>query len=330
MTRSESKAPPVPTLHELELVTFNVGLAPTVARRAERAPKIAEAVGSATADVLCLQEVWGQADVERIEGALERAGRTVVRGPRQSAERATQCSQNDVNAIRACVDRSCRGSNDQVACVLAHCRSLVSRLSADCVSCLAQDPDLDPTEALRSCSAGRTSTDFVYSGNTGLLLALAEAPKKTETFLLPSKNVARGVVLARSEAPPLDVYCTHFTARGELGSRAEWQRLAAEQARVLVREVERRSGDRAVAVLGDLNFENDAPAFEAFVDSRFRSEYAERDGRCTLCGGGPRFVIDHVLTREPLRPTSAARIWDDAALSDHHAVRVTVALPTRS
>jgi endonuclease/exonuclease/phosphatase family metal-dependent hydrolase len=207
---------------------------------------------------------------------------------------------------------------------------VATQLSAGCVSCLAQDPDLAPSQALSSCEAGRSSTDYVYSGNTGLVLALGKIPVRTDTFLLPSENVARGVIHARLEDPPVDVYCTHFTARGELPSRAEWERVSAQQVEVLLREIATRSGEGPVAVLGDLNFGADAAAFGELEQSRFESSYAKRDGRCTLCAAGPRFVIDHVLTRDPLRVHRVDRVWDQDELSDHHGVQVAVTLPIRS
>lgn len=304
--------------------TFNAGLAPSVGQRAERAPRIEAELAKLEADVLCLQEVWGEAAQARASEVLSGRGMHVLKGPQREAVAHASCSPVEVRDIQACLERNCQAKGDSVECAYAHCSAVVARLSTQCTSCLAHDPDQTPSAALRACTAGRKTADSVYQGGTGLLLALREEPAVRSTTLLPSAIVARGIVHARLGQSRLDVYCTHLASRGEYPSPSAWREISERQVEALHREVETKSGSGAAVVLGDLNFTvAEISLFAPLRRAGFISAYAMEDGRCTYCGGGGSGqVIDHVLTRPPLRVTSVARVLDGPGLSDHFGVRV--------
>lgn len=311
----------------LSVATFNTGLSPTVAKRAERAGYLVESLRSLDADVVCLQELWSERDRARLQ-ALE-PEYTVTVGKAESERQSLRCSTREATLIDSCLGTHCAGSDDLPRCALARCRSVVTHLSPSCAGCISQHAE-DSTwgDALRSCRTGRVGSGHAYDGALGLVMLTRQRPLRIRTEALPSGRVARGLLhVALSDG--IDVFCTHLSAPGEALGGTTQRDLQRGQIDAIVGRI-RQSGSTPAVLLGDFNATLRDSLLVPLLDLGFSAPYLQGDGRCTYCSAGGGSIIDHIFLEEPLRGARPMRIFDEPlpaigmTLSDHFGVLLMV------
>ncbi len=357
-----------PAAATLRLTTWNAGLADGfVPYTPERRPLAIAAIAAIDADVVCLQEVWQDADVDAvIDGAAATFPHTyhVATNDDASVGLPPACTPGEAGPLKVCVEAGCSAAPDLADCALSKCGPEFQATSLGCQTCMAANIALTIPEIFQACALG--SSQFTFAGRNGLIL-LSRTPLKQPTMtVLESFLVKRAVISAQVDTPAgaLPVLCTHLSAGlaqvKYAGKAASWEAEQAEQVvavRALVASVADADG-RAV-VMGDTN---SGPAIAPDIDGEAEANYvqlvgsdlvdpwvAQADRTCTWCADNPLTgypkggtLIDHVLLRGGAKlatNATATRILDgpievehDGAkvtvrLSDHYGVSVTVTLP---
>jgi endonuclease/exonuclease/phosphatase family metal-dependent hydrolase len=327
----------------LSLVTLNnaigVGLAPYAPERLDAIVRDLPALG---ADVLCLQELWQPADMERLTLALA--------GDYPYTHRAVQatgggagaaCTTAEADSLLACLNEHCAGveAAGLPLCAIASCADAFSAVSMSCQQCVIANQGADGVEHLVQICSAADGEAASYQDQNGLLL-LSKLPLLEPDFLrLESALGDRGVLSARvatGVAGSLRVYCTHLAATLRevpyTGSYGSWQGERVEQIERWLDWVGETRGSAQLAVLmGDLNCGPETPlahgaspdAYARFVAAGFEDPYADEDGRCTFCGSNPLnaavgdpdegALIDHILFSglPSATPRSASRVLDE-------------------
>lgn len=313
-------------------VTYNAGLATGFVDYAtERLPKLAELIAGLDADVVCLQEVWTEADAAAIVAGVATAfpySHRVV--TRDTSVGPAACTTAESDPLVACMDAKCPGvpAGEVSSCALDNCRPEFGALSSTCVNCIVANIGKEVSEIIGLCKTG--SPKYAYEGSNGLLL-LSRAPLKAKASEnLSSTNVQRSVLGATVSLPGIgavEVACTHLssdlTSIGVTytGPDGSWAGENAAQAEAVWAFASGRSANALKVVLGDMNSgpaflpevkaEIPDAAFKVYADAGLidfpASLAAEADGRvCTYCESNTlvheegSVQIDHIyLTKVP-------------------------------
>lgn len=350
-----------PEQDTLRVLTFNSGLAPgDVPHADERAPAVAAALAASDADVLCLQELWRDADYEAVRAAAARHPFAA----RRAAEPAESvgCAREELGPVRGCAEASCPGlaGGELADCALRSCDAQVAAVSGSCVNCMLGviSGGGGIAEIDAGCAVeGGGGAGFLYDGAFDVAL-LTSLPVVAEGSLALDASVVRASVQhVQVESPlgPVHVFCTHLASPldslgpypGELGSWEQEQEHQIEQVLAFVEE--RAGGAGPVVLTGDLNTGPGVPAagiapvrpglYARFAAAGFESPFVEQpEAACTYCGSPPE-LIDHVLVRGLDAARSAARRWVDpiritvagdsleTPLSDHVGLELTLSRP---
>ncbi len=237
---------------EVTVDAFNVALAGAfIPYEAERREPIADAIAAHDADVICLQEVWTQADKELIrdraaqtfpysalfendldtpvDDPTDQQGQippapTTVPCPDEffDADELTIKEQMDV-AID-CVQDNCStdmGRTTSAKCASDACSIAVAPLlfGADpqhqrCYACvIPQLPTATFAEMRASCPTV-VNQDLAFGGQNGVMLLSRHPLKNTENWVIPGTWNRRSILKATVELPngaELDTYCNHLT-----------------------------------------------------------------------------------------------------------------------
>ncbi len=317
----------------LTVTTFNAGLARGFVPYAdERLPFISPGVLGLESDVVCLQEVWDDDQIARIE---EETGDTFPhRYFAKTVEEAGDpaCTEEDTTDLVACVEENCADvvPDDLAGCVLGSCGEQFMATESDCQSCAVSNLGQSFEEILNVClTSGAT---LAYGGHNGLMI-LSKLPLQTTEFrTLPSTVTQRAILRAQVEVSDgiAEVFCTHLAAdlsalieypEGEFASFEEEQ---AAQIELLHTYMDEADEEAPVIVLGDFNTGPDGDSFDAELpenydallrDGLLASPYAEADdAECTFCfdnalvgegQGGGGVLLDHVL----LLRAESMRAW---------------------
>ena len=351
--------PPEPA--PLTTVTWNVGLALGYVEHApERLPHIVAALEKETADVVCLEEVWLEADRTAVKTALETAGYHVAIYVTTGA--AGGCTAEEVAPLQTCVAANCDTvpPSELIGCAIEHCAAEVGGVSSACQGCLTEDLTKPLPEIVAACVDNVNANAYVFGGHNGLVLA-TRAPLTDEKHIdfkasLTWRSLITGTIVHPGWGP-IRLGCTHLTADltappydGEFGS---WE---AEQAQQIDQAVTELGGTAPTLFLGDLNcgpdggadYVGELPAnFAKLTTAGWRPHLV---GKCTFCddenpligGTGPGAQIDHILANAAFPDTGTpdiARTYDQpvdievggatitSRLSDHYALRVTFPKP---
>ena len=343
-------------LSDLSLSTFNaaigVGLAPYAD---QRLPAIEGALASLDADVVCLQELWEAADIERVTEALRGEFPHSHRSVRSSAETAAGCTDSEATLLLTCLEENC--ANVETAglplCAIRNCADDFTLVSMGCQECVIANQSASDVGSLIANCATDDGEAARYENQTGLLL-LSKLPLSGLDFLeLESTLGDRGVLAARVQTSlvgSVDVYCTHLAASLNevpyMGPYGSWQGERVVQISHFLEWVDAtRAPGGAAVLLGDMNCGPETArarsaspdAFARFVDAGFEDPYAELDGRCTFCSSNPLngfatdvdqgALIDHVLLSgfEAFESRTASRIFDDPIEISADGLAVTTA-----
>lgn len=313
----------------ISLATWNAGLAPNfVSLAAERSSAAIAAAVAIDADVICLQEVWIDADVATATASAKLAGYTTVYVDAMKedvANLAIACTEGDTVDLAPCAQKHCVPSDNLVGCVQTKCGPELAALSPTCLGCLASNLHLDFNGILDACAKGGGS--YTFSGHHGLMLLARVPVTKTERLVLDSTLIQRAVLHARVAAgagrPAMDVYCTHLAAglssipyTGEHGSWEGEQAVQIDELGTWITAT--TTAGNAVALLGDLNcgpavskdIVAEMPAnWKKVLDLGFVDPWPASPGAaCTFCGdntlvasgadtGGEGAIIDHIALR---------------------------------
>jgi endonuclease/exonuclease/phosphatase family metal-dependent hydrolase len=313
---------------DVAAVTYNAGLAPgMVPFAAPRTRPLAEAVGRATFDILCLQEVW-TADGQRavIDSLRLPPEQVLAFDTTDLAESGdARCDEGELSPLIACAGRECGAdaTEDQTLCALHHCqRELLLLYLRDprCLQCLTSHVGEDVRGIGRSCVGA--SASHVYGGRNGVILASRWRLYDKEVMLLPASDANRAALFARVEVPgrgPMQVACTHLSAPQRVSPSYpgfdDWEDEQIAQTRLIAARLRGRAAGAPSLFLGDMNFGpglseavqgNSPRAWDEAVRLGFISPAAAADPPfCSICpedtlrGGYAGHLIDHALALDP-------------------------------
>jgi len=322
------------------VVNFNAGLAAGYVDYApERLPLLGPALSALQADVVCLEEVWTDADAAALIAATQavfpHSYREATSDGGGSAEPA--CTVDEIGPLQTCALANCAevAAENLATCVLGKCGPEFQSVSDACQGCLASQIGKPLADMVANCTTS-SGGKYAYEGRNGVLLLSKHPLASTEFLQFESYVNARVVLHARVEAPGLtpDVFCTHLTAdlsadleyAGTYGSWGEEQGAQIDQMLTWIGE-KAASVDGPVVLAGDLNC---GPAFlpdgitgehvenyDKLTDADWADPFAEATGVvCSWCGdnplvgGGDSTILDHVLVKGTGFTSSAARVLD--------------------
>ncbi len=194
--------------------TYNLGLATGYVDYAEeRRPKLIELVQTFNTDVICMQEVWTEADAAAVvAGVAATYPYSYYETISDDTVGPPACTEADTVDLLACVEDKCEDvpSSEITNCVLNNCSAEFGALPDACVNCLAANIGKEIPEIVSICQAG--SPKFTYGGANGLLV-ISRAPISNPQHLkLESSLVQRSVLGVTVNLPLLGkvaVACTH-------------------------------------------------------------------------------------------------------------------------
>lgn len=347
LTPALAEEPAPAPLAPLTLTTFNLGLAHgAVALADERLPEQIKSLEGFDSDVLCLQEVWTDADVQAITGALKGTYPYSLRERTEdTTDESTPCGIVKTLRMSRCANKKCLDKGISVfECVdTGPCKERYDALSDDCQRCLGANTS-DPS----SCAMGGAQ-EYANDGRNGLLL-LSRKPLANAAYVpMEAYIVTRGVLTADIEG--YRVMCTHMTA--DLGMLpypvgapvTTWAQEHRAQVDLLAELAE---AGRCNVLVGDLNTGPSAADIDAELPESWARLGEQGFGEpipaplCTFCSDNPlagvdrRWNLDHVMFDGCPASLGASyeRVFDqpirveghpeDTFLSDHYGVRVRI------
>ncbi len=333
----------------LEVITYNTGLAPGLVNYATpRAPYVVEALKDARWDVMCLQEVWKDADRDAIIAALgltpEQALFVDTRGKNENP--GDRCNAAQIAPLVACVAERCSNeSRDERMTICAHerCKFAVALVyfggGKSCLNCLLANIGESLEGSVSSCLGKGASR--IYGGRNGIIL-LSKAPLRNKEALdVPASGGNRVGLLATVDvaglSQPLEIACTHLSSPAEIPPTqtdySDWESEQRAQLTIISSRLLARAGIRPAILMGDLNTSDAVGGLSAVSPSvwgdAMRLGYSNAIPKtiapfCTECRGnklvtgldGDGDAIDHVLIANTthanlLVPSCAERVFAD-------------------
>jgi len=344
------------------VTTFNAGLARNYVPHVDaRRDAIIAALADLDSEVICLQEVWEDADVDAVKaGVKARFPHAYHVATTGEVAGGPACAPQALAPLGECVSGPCKGQEDLPGCVMKECAASFMGLPGDCRTCLAANLAKPMDEALAACT-GDGGSSLAYGGRNGLLLLSKHPLLETSHLVLDSFLLRRVALHAKVQVTggDVDLFCTHLTAPLDeveyQGAHVTWEREQGHQVAQLIEWVEETAAGQSAILMGDMNC---GPAFEEwevtasspenftkFYDAAFRSPYTQEHGHCTWCAksnalirGEDLHILDHVLfVRFGEEFLLAERVLDaqrvktadgEVPLSDHYGVRVAFEVPS--
>jgi endonuclease/exonuclease/phosphatase family metal-dependent hydrolase len=184
------------------IATFNAGLAVGYLPLAEeRAPHVIEALSRASAELLCVQEVWLESHWEALRAAsapnLPHAFRLPPTG---DAAPATACSREELTPLTACAREHCAdlaSTGGLGNCVLQRCGTSALSLSAPCLNCLLRHPVGDAERIAAACvtPAAPNASAAAPNASAAAPNASAAAPNASAAAPNASARPPRGAAI---------------------------------------------------------------------------------------------------------------------------------------
>ena len=327
---------------ELTLVSFNAALGVGLAPYAEqRLAALERSLPELDADVICLQEVWVPADIERLTANLASLYPHALRSVRAAGADGATCTESEAALLSTCLADNCAGVEREglAICAVSSCAGPFAQVSMGCQQCIAANQATMDVENLTTlCGPAGEGSAAAYVDQSGLLLLSRYPLEDLGYFRLDSSLGDRGVLTARlltTFMGPVDLHCTHLAASLSdvpyTGPYGSWPGERLRQIdQLLERTAETRVASGSTLLLGDMNCGPSTPlaeaaspdAFARFVEAGFSAPYAEGDGRCTFCDNNPLnglvsdpdegALIDHVLvSSEGAEATASERVLDE-------------------
>jgi endonuclease/exonuclease/phosphatase family metal-dependent hydrolase len=348
---------------DLTVVAYNIGMARGyVDHAAERFDHILAALNDLEgADVVCLQEVWDDADVT----ALIEATRSTYPESHMHRSRLTDfpveegmappCTEEETASLVACSVPLCDGEADLATCVLENCGEQFGDLSEECQGCAAQNLSLGNVPAIVEACTTTGGDRYSYDGHNGLLL-LSKTPISDADFVvMPSFLTVRGILYGVVNG--VGIVCTHLTATlEEPAYSGEYDSYDAENAAHVEQVIAYMNGkhvDTPAIIAGDFNngpaagdgITADLPDnYQLFIADGWADPNVDSDAPlCTWCDDNPlagsgiqNAMLDHIMVKNAT-VSSFERIYDgridiekddgmtlNVCLSDHYGLRATL------
>ena len=330
-------------------LTYNLGLLSAVGLDRQRLPRIIEAMKETRASVVCLQEVWTEADYQAISTALKNYYPHSFRHQTDdtSTYDSAPCQLSQALATQKCAGEMCTPKGISLFECMSDenlCKTQYDAFSDDCKLCLAANTDAATSCAMGTNKAARQS----FGGRNGLVLLSwheIENPTYTE---YETSLVNRGVLTATIEGRT--VQCTHLSAELDIvpykkGTFDSWA--AEHKAQLPV--IDKAGPDKGCRVLlGDMNTgpktETLMPEIEQNFPGFAAAGWTETwdAPQCTFCpdneltGVETGRFIDHIFFKgcNAKATYEYSRVFDQSItvknetgevktrLSDHYGVRV--------
>jgi endonuclease/exonuclease/phosphatase family metal-dependent hydrolase len=336
-------------LTQLSFLTLNTGLdAEGVLNYAERKKEIPTAVYESGADVICLQEVWKEADEKWIADQLKLVFPyryyKVTKGTDTEPQPAA-CTEEDLTPMAMCYLTNCSETDatDVVAiglCLAQNCLTEITGIPTECRDCLIgaiTGGATDITGIMAECTAEQVPVEMAQGGNNGLMLLSKYQLIGAKLGEFDSFYYKRGYISAKIQHPILgaaDIVCTQLTDavagmpyEGALGS---WEGELTAQAQAIIDLAPLKDTDFRV-LMGDLaagpaigrDIRGKNPSvYEMFYYAYYYDPFIENQNAeplCTLCGDNPLTAAEtvdqissHILfTDYEALPLTAERVFDE-------------------
>ena len=237
-----------PPRAEARFDTLNVGLAGSfVPNEDARREVIPGAIAALESDVVCLQEVWTQADKEALEAAIGGTfphiasfthdldtpidDATDQEGNIPPAPTMAPCGtpvlEGFLDTALACVAENCstipgseEGMTTSVECAQTNCLSAVTDLlvggpeNLQCYACLASSLPVETLSGMRELCTTEVNAGLAFRGQSGVMIASKHPLSAIDDFVMPGSWNRRVVAAATVTLPDdvaVDVYCNHLT-----------------------------------------------------------------------------------------------------------------------
>jgi endonuclease/exonuclease/phosphatase family metal-dependent hydrolase len=232
---------------DLTIDTFNVGLAGAfVPFEGERRPAVTSALAASTADIVCVQEAWRQADKDAIRAATAARFAHVqsvqhdLDSPVDPIESdcevppepttppcAATDQQTKMAAVIACLQENCStipGSADglttSTACAQEQCIAQAAALlfgtaeDQRCYGCLAPQLPIETFASMADLCTTEVNAGLAFRGQSGVMILSRFPLSGTETTVLPGTWNRRIILKSTATLPngaEVDVYCNHLS-----------------------------------------------------------------------------------------------------------------------
>jgi endonuclease/exonuclease/phosphatase family metal-dependent hydrolase len=204
---AESSDDAVTSQEPLSVLTFNAGLVRGgVALVDERLPHIAPALAETGADVICMNELWGDEDYEKIKGQLAATHPNAFREKTvETGKSWFQCNPIKLLELNHCVSSKCTPNGVSAEeCVLGDkCKDVYGAISDNCKVCLAANTDSPAKCAWHA-------NDFVQGGRNGLALFSKHPIEDAKFESYGTALVHRGFITAKVKGKA--IACTHLSS----------------------------------------------------------------------------------------------------------------------
>lgn len=309
---------------QLSFLTFNTGLdAEGVLNYAERKAALPQALADTGADVICLQEVWKEADQKKIADDLKlvfpyryyKVTKSTGTDPLPAA-----CTEEDLTPMALCYLSNCSetDASDVVAiglCLATNCLTEITGIPAECRDCLIgaiTGGSADITGIMAECSGEQEPVEMAQGGNNGLLLLSQYQLIGAKWEKFGSFYYQRGYLSAKIQHPifgAVDIVCTQLTDavagmpyEGALGS---WEGELAAQAQEII-DLAPLKDTRFRVLMGDLatgpaigrDIRGKNPSvYEMFYYAYYYDPFIEPEEAapsCTVCGDNPLTAAETV------------------------------------
>lgn len=297
-----------------EVTSYNAGLAHTFVPLAkERTPHLAAALKKTDSDVLCLQEVWTEADQASMVAALKEKYPYVLTAPfaQKMTKNAPACGPWQLfgpGGFGACLVWNCasKSGDELTQCVIQTCREPLNKLKAEDIECagalMAQVGKSAPQAFATVLNPRHQVGLFSFEGSAGLMLFSKRPLVDAQVLDLQDDStlIRRAALYAQvsEQSGQKHVLCTHLTANLDntapyTGHFASWSEEALFQTSKIIDFMEKKSSQEEEYLMGDFNcslaraqtgvsgdFEKSC---ESFAAADYQDFYFTEEGQCTFC-----------------------------------------------
>ncbi len=287
-------------------VTFNAGLTEAVALKTQRKAPVIAAFKQLTADAICLNEVWTDADAKEVMDAMKATHPYTFREKTVDTSKLTiPCKDGAlVVYLDQCFKTKCKPKGIGASACTAKsgpCKPEYDKLTDDCKYCLAANV----VQPMACLGGARLYTD---EGRNGLLLLSRKPLTEKKYVAMDTMLVKRGVLTAKVGQTKL--LCTHLPADLSVVPYPKgrpFKSWGEEQAAAITTLLKTPQASGCNVLIGDTNSGPKSGTIDAEWGDNYKiltsAGFSEpwTDPKCTWCkenpvtGGKANTWIDHVM-----------------------------------
>lgn len=304
----------------MSFTTFNAGLsAETVPYSTERKDFLKTAIAALDSDVVCLQEIWDEADAKEIIKAAKvtypNSYYSVTEGDGSTTPTVAPCTQEELTPLAICYMSKCGTSGTDPLtiglCIAQNCTTELTGIPTECRNCLinaVSGGTADMNGILAACTSAPKPAEWNHAGNNGLLILSKHQMKNQAITVLDSFYNIRAALYAKINKGlfgDVELICTDLTeAVGDMtyaGKHTSWEgETLAQSQQVLAIKADKKATMRVI--MGDLN---SSPAisrklkalnpdvYNTFYDADYFDPYvSQNEVTCTWCAENPLVSTD--------------------------------------